>query len=199
MSLKYSESMTTEADNLSIRFRTVEQSGILLVTRHDRSQDKLEIVLEGGRVKISIYIGLAEKSFYVGQSLNDDMYHTLIYQRRAMKISSYVDDDAPVSAEIIGTESQMGYSEMHVGGIDVGSMVTSNSQGFRGSLQQLSFNGEKLFELANTGQLAIKHTVSQKIFLNFSLEEKLGSSFGLVLKAENWCEAGLGQWQWADF
>lgn len=54
----------------------------------------------------------------------------------------------------------MGISEMHVGGIDVGSMVTSSSPGFRGSLQQLTFNGEKLFELANTGQLAIKHTVS---------------------------------------
>ena len=79
MSLRYSESVSTEADNLSLRFRTVEQAGILVVTRHDRSQDKLEIVLEGGRVKVSIYIGLAEKSFYVGQSLNDDMYHTLIW------------------------------------------------------------------------------------------------------------------------
>lgn len=152
--------MTSEADNLNIRFRTVEQNGVLLVSRHDRSQDKLEIVLEGGRVKISIYIGLAEKSFYVGQSLNDDMYHSLIYQRRGMKIHSVVDDDTPVLAEIVGTQSEMGFTELHVGGIEVGSMVTSNAPGFRGSLQQLSFNGEKLFELANTGQLAIKHTVS---------------------------------------
>ena len=60
----------------------------------------------------------------------------------------------------MGTESQMGYSEMHVGGIEVGSMVTSSSPGFRGALQQLIFNGQKLFELANTGQLAIKHNVS---------------------------------------
>ena len=80
MSLKYSESVTTEADNLSIRFRTVEQAGILVVTHHDRSQDKLEIGLEGGRVKISIDIGKAEKTFYASQSLNDDMYHTLICQ-----------------------------------------------------------------------------------------------------------------------
>lgn len=96
MSLKFTESVTSEADNLSLRFRTVEQAGILVVTRHDRSQDKLEIVLEGGRVKVSIDIGLAEKSFYVGQSLNDDMYHTLIYQRRGMKVNAVVDDDAPV-------------------------------------------------------------------------------------------------------
>lgn len=45
----------------------MEQAGVLVVTRHDRSQDKLEIVLEGGRIKISIYIGLAEKTFYAGQ------------------------------------------------------------------------------------------------------------------------------------
>ena len=158
--MRYSQSVTTEADNLSIRFRTVEQAGVLLVTRHDRSQDKLEIVLEGGRVKISITLGLAEKSFYVGQSLNDDMYHSLIYKRRGLKINAIVDDDPPVLAQIMGTEKKMDYSEMHVGGIDVGSMVTSNAPGFRGALQQLTFNGEKLFELANTGQLALKHSVS---------------------------------------
>ena len=96
MSLRYSESIMSEADNLSIRFRTVEQTGILVVTRHDRSQDKLEIVLEGGRVKISISIGSTEKTFFVGQSLNDDIYHTLIFERRALKIKSLVDDDSPV-------------------------------------------------------------------------------------------------------
>ena len=107
MSLKFTESVTTEADNLSLRFRTVEQAGILVVTRHDRSQDKLEIVLEGGRVKVSIDIGLAEKSFYVGQSLNDDMYHTLIYQRRGMKINAVVDDDAPVLGNIFTVTNWM--------------------------------------------------------------------------------------------
>merc|ERR1719361_2609252 len=50
------------------------------------------------------------------------------------------------------------------GGIDVGSMVTSNSPGFRGSLQQLTFNGEKLFELANTGQLTtIQHRIDAQV------------------------------------
>ena len=88
------------------------------------------------------------------KSLKDSVESNL-----GMKINAIVDDDAPVVAEIMGTDRKMDYSEMHVGGIDVGSMVTSNSPGFRGALQQLTFNGEKLFELANTGQLAIKHTV----------------------------------------
>jgi hypothetical protein len=63
----------------------------------------------------------------------------------------------------MGTESKLSFSEMHIGGIDVGSMVTSTAPGFRGSMQQLSFNGENLFELAKTGQLAIQHTVSEFI------------------------------------
>ena len=69
-------------------------------------------------------------------------------------------------AEIMGTQRQMGYSEMHVGGIEVGSMVTSSSPGFRGSLQQLIFNGQKLFEMANTGLLTLKYNVSNHILLH---------------------------------
>ena len=70
-------------------------------------------------------------------------------------------------AEIMGTQRQMGYSEMHVGGIEVGSMVTSSSPGFRGSLQQLIFNGQKLFEMANTGLLTLKYNVN--VFCNIFL------------------------------
>ena len=76
----------------------------------------------------------------------------------------------------MGTANQMGYTEMHIGGIEAGSMVTSSSPSFRGSLQQLIFNGQKLFELANTGQLAIKYNVSivRTIFEfpNCSVEKK---------------------------
>jgi hypothetical protein len=35
----------------------------------------------------------------------------------------------------------------------LGSQVTSNVPGFKGSLQQLTFNGEDIFELARSGQL----------------------------------------------
>ena len=37
------------------------------------------------------------------------------------------------------------------------------------------------------------------LFEFISLEENLGSIFGLMLLAENWRGTGLGQWQWADF
>ena len=34
--LTFSEGVTTEADDISLRFRTKEQAGILMATRHDR-------------------------------------------------------------------------------------------------------------------------------------------------------------------
>ena len=34
--------------------------------------------------------------FYAGQSLNDDIYHTLALRRRGGKITAIVDDDEPV-------------------------------------------------------------------------------------------------------
>jgi hypothetical protein len=52
------------------------------------------------------------------------------------------------------SENLLRLSEMHIGGIDPGSQVSSNVPGLKGSLQQLTFNGEDVFELARSGQLS---------------------------------------------
>ena len=56
MSLRYDQSVTHEADDLIFRFRSVEQNGLLVSSRHDRSQDRLEVTLDAGRVKIYIHV-----------------------------------------------------------------------------------------------------------------------------------------------
>ena len=56
LSLRYPNGLTNEADDVTIRFRSIEQSGLLLTTRHDRSQDKLELALESARVKITLQV-----------------------------------------------------------------------------------------------------------------------------------------------
>ena len=50
MNLVFRDGVTHEADDILLRFRTREQSGVLLTTVHDRSADKLDVLLEGGRV-----------------------------------------------------------------------------------------------------------------------------------------------------
>ena len=56
LSLRYPAGLTNEADDITIRFRTIEQSGLLLTTRHDRSQDKLELSLESARVRVTLQV-----------------------------------------------------------------------------------------------------------------------------------------------
>ncbi len=53
-SVAFSEAWPHEADDLSVRFRTTEQAGLLVATRHDRSQDRLTVALEAGRVKVHL-------------------------------------------------------------------------------------------------------------------------------------------------
>lgn len=101
MSLRYEKSVVNEANDLVFRFRTKNANGLLMSTRHDRSQDKLEITLEAGRIRIQLQIGQTDKNVYAGHSLNDDMYHTMSMKRRGTKLQVYVDDDEPVLGEAI--------------------------------------------------------------------------------------------------
>ena len=61
MSLKYDQSVEHEADDLIFRFRSVEQNGLLMSSRHDRSSDRLEVTLDAGRIKIFIHVSLLEQ------------------------------------------------------------------------------------------------------------------------------------------
>ncbi len=104
MSLAFPEGVTTEADDVTLRFRTREQAGLLMSTAHDRSRDRLEVALEGGRVRIRVRMGAApSRVVFAGQSLNDDIYHALVIKRRGGKITAIVDDDEPVIGESHGT------------------------------------------------------------------------------------------------
>ena len=42
-----------------------------------------------------------EKTIYVGQSLNDDLYHSVVIRRKGRKVWATVDDDEPLEGESI--------------------------------------------------------------------------------------------------
>ena len=41
-----------------------------------------------------------EKTLYVGQSLNDDIYHSVVIRRRGRNVRATVDDDEPLVGEL---------------------------------------------------------------------------------------------------
>ena len=52
-------------------------------------------------MKITLQLGTStEKTFYVGQSLSDDIYHSLVIRRRGKNINVTIDDDEPLLGEL---------------------------------------------------------------------------------------------------
>ena len=45
---------------------------------------------------INFQIGQDQKVLFAGSSLNDDIYHTVVFRRRATKLTVTVDDDDPI-------------------------------------------------------------------------------------------------------
>ena len=53
------------------------------------------------QVRITLQLGTArEKTLYVGQSLNDDIYHSVVIRRRGRNVRATVDDDEPLLGEL---------------------------------------------------------------------------------------------------
>lgn len=97
------EGITHEADDVSFRFRTTEPAGLLMTTMHDRSQDKLELSLEGARVRVLVRLENEERVLFAGQSLNDDIYHSVNFKRRGAKIAVVIDDEDQVEGKLMAS------------------------------------------------------------------------------------------------
>lgn len=100
MSVTFKEGLTNEADDIRFRFRTKDLAGTLIRTSHDRSQDRLEMNLEDGKVKVTLQISTNTRTISVGQGLNDDVYHTLSYRRMGKEVEISIDGENPVSGEL---------------------------------------------------------------------------------------------------
>ena len=71
----------------------MKMTGLLLLASSQDTSDSLEIGLDGGQVKIKITIEYSDKEFRIGQSLNDDIWHTLTFKRRGNTIEANIDNE----------------------------------------------------------------------------------------------------------
>jgi len=124
------------------------------------SLDRLELSVDGGRVKIFVQIGHYDKTLIIGQSLNDDLWHTVTFTRRGNVIEASVDDEDPRRAEANGAEAVMTARFYHIGGTPSHHQSTSSPmENFSGRLQQLVINGERILDEAHLKQLSYEGTV----------------------------------------
>ena len=89
------EEKHSEVQDTTLRFRTTSISGLLFLAKSQLSLDTLELSLNGARVRIYVRIGHYEKEMVVGQSLNDDLWHTITFRRRGNIFEGFIDDEEP--------------------------------------------------------------------------------------------------------
>ncbi|XP_043461803.1 neurexin-3b isoform X3 [Leptopilina heterotoma] len=142
------EDSKTQAEEIVLRFKTTRPRGLLLATSLENSSDRLQIYLADGNAKAQIRIDKTEKTLIAGQGLNDDMWHTLRFSRRANSMKLQIDDEGAVRAEaILNNDSVLEFRTLHVGGyLHSGEQIPH----FIGQLQQVWFNGYPYVEIARS-------------------------------------------------
>jgi len=153
------EEKQTEVQDTTLRFRTTMISGLLFLAKSQHSLDTLELSLVGGQVRIYIRLGHYEKEMTLGQSLNDDLWHTITFKRRGNIFEGYVDDEEPKKVTVHGAEPVMSCRYYHIGGISPRNSVTSSAKNFEGRLQQLVINGERVLDEAHLKQIEYEGNV----------------------------------------
>ena len=52
--------------------------------------------VEDGRIKASVHIGDTSKKIYSGSNINDNLWHTLKFQRRGKTVELSLDEKRPI-------------------------------------------------------------------------------------------------------
>jgi len=141
---------------LSVRFRTQKDTGTILASRSFHKEDRLEMSLEHSKVKIMIQQGLVEKTFYLGQSLNDDIWHTVRLKKAGKVIESSIDDDDSVTIDFLNNEPMFFFGSITIGnkGHD-----RDYESFFVGRIQQVLMNTRQLLEETHQQQLQYEGNV----------------------------------------
>ncbi|KAK3507113.1 hypothetical protein QTP70_007825 [Hemibagrus guttatus] len=153
MKIQLPVAMHTEAEDVTLRFRSQRAYGVLMATTSRDSADTLRLELESGRVRLTINLGKGPETLFTGQNLNDNEWHTVRVMRRGRSLQLAVDDFQPVEGEIPGDHTQLEFHNIETGIITEKrhfSVVPSN---FIGHLQSLVFNGMAYIDLCKNGDI----------------------------------------------
>ncbi|KAG8193397.1 hypothetical protein JTE90_012197 [Oedothorax gibbosus] len=148
----------TQAEDVQLRFRTPRPGGLLLATTpHEKSPGSYLVVgLEGGKLKIIVNLGDKDKVIDLGQSLNDDTWHTVHLRRRGHKMDVHLDSDSK-SYDLGEVDSMtLDIQTLHVGSVHPGHLKppVPGMSNYVGHLQHLVFNRKHYLDMAHAGQIA---------------------------------------------
>ncbi|XP_061551518.1 neurexin 3a isoform X1 [Phycodurus eques] len=153
--------MHTEAEDVSLRFRSQRAYGILMATTSRDSADTLRLELDGGRVKLTVNLDCIRincnsskgpEMLYAGQKLNDNEWHTVRVVRRGKTYKLIVDDDV-AEGQMVGDHTRLEFHNIETGVMTERRFVSSIPSSFIGHLQSLRFNGMLYIDLCKNGDI----------------------------------------------
>ncbi|XP_047459958.1 neurexin-1a isoform X1 [Mugil cephalus] len=154
--------MHTEAEDVSLRFRSQRAYGILIATTSRDSADSLRLELESGRVRLTVNLDCIRinctsskgpETIFAGQNLNDNEWHTVRVFRRGKSLKLTVDDLPPVEGQMAGDHTQLEFHNIETGIVTEKRFLSMVPSNFIGHLQSLSFNGMAYIDLCKNGDI----------------------------------------------
>ncbi|KAK3529083.1 hypothetical protein QTP70_016515 [Hemibagrus guttatus] len=153
MKIKLPLVMHTEAEDVSLRFRSQRAYGVLMATTSRNSADTLRLELDGGRVRLTVNLGKGPETIFAGQNLNDNEWHTVRVVRRGKSLKLTVDDLQPSEGQITGDHTQLEFHNIETGIVTEKLYMPAVPSNFIGHLQGLSFNGMSYIDLCKNGDI----------------------------------------------
>ncbi|XP_032408221.1 neurexin-1a isoform X27 [Xiphophorus hellerii] len=145
--------MHTEAEDVSLRFRSQRAYGLLIATTSRESADALRLELESGRVRLTVNLGKGPETIFAGQNLNDNEWHTVRVFRRGKSLKLTVDELPPVEGQMAGDHTQLEFHNIETGIVTEKRFMSMVPSNFIGHLQSLSFNGMAYIDLCKNGDI----------------------------------------------
>ncbi|XP_063730841.1 neurexin-1a-like isoform X6 [Eleginops maclovinus] len=154
--------MHTEAEDVSLRFRSQRAYGILIATTSQDSADTLRLELESGRVRLTVNLDCIRinctsskgpETIFAGQNVNDNEWHTVRVFRRGKSLKLTVDDLQPVEGQMAGDHTQLEFHNIETGIVTEKRFMSMVPSNFIGHLQSLSFNGMAYIDLCKNGDI----------------------------------------------
>ncbi|XP_062422554.1 neurexin-1a-like isoform X9 [Pungitius pungitius] len=154
--------MHTEAEDVSLRFRSQRAYGILIATTSRDSTDTLRLELESGRVRLTVNLDCIRincssskgpETIFAGQNLNDNEWHTVRVFRRGKSLKLTVDDLQSVEGQMAGDHTQLEFHNIETGIVTEKRFMSMVPSNFIGHIQSLSFNGMAYIDLCKNGDI----------------------------------------------
>ncbi|XP_035469000.1 neurexin 1a isoform X8 [Scophthalmus maximus] len=162
MKVQLPVAMHTEAEDVSLRFRSQRAYGVLMATTSRNSADTLRLELDGGRVRLSVNLDCIRinctaskgpETIFAGSGLNDNEWHTVRVVRRGKSLMLTVDDLQPVEGQMAGDHTQLEFHNVETGIVTEKRFIPAVPSNFIGHLQGLTLNGMPYIDLCKNGDI----------------------------------------------